>query len=49
MIDLLGGALLVSKKRIDELVAEARENSPRNDRKTAPGRKARAVKGRKRK
>jgi hypothetical protein len=37
--DVMRGILLVSKKRLDELVLEAKENSPRNGDPHAPGQK----------
>jgi hypothetical protein len=47
--EAMRGVMSVSKERIDELVVEARENSPRKGKKNAPGRKAGSVKRRKRK
>jgi hypothetical protein len=41
--DVMRGVLAVSKKRLDELVQEAKEKSPRNGNPHAPGQK-RAVK-----
>jgi hypothetical protein len=37
--DVMRGILSVSKKRLDELVHEAKENSPRNGDSHAPGQK----------
>jgi hypothetical protein len=47
--EVMRGVLAVPKKRLDELVAEARNNSPRNGKNNAPGRKAGALKRHKRK
>lgn len=47
--EVMRGVLSVPKKRLDELVAAAKENSPRNGNGSAPGRKAATVKRRKRK
>jgi hypothetical protein len=44
--DVMRGVLTVPKKRLDELVREAKDNSPRNGDPHAPGQK-RAVKRRK--
>lgn len=44
--DVMRGVLAVSKTRLDELVQEAKENSPRNGNPHAPGQK-RIVKRRK--
>jgi hypothetical protein len=46
--EVMRGVLSVPKKRLDELVAEAKESSPRNGNRSAPGRKAATVKTRKR-
>jgi hypothetical protein len=47
--EVMRGVLSVPKKRLDELVAAARETSPRNGNRRAPGRKAGALKRRKKK
>jgi hypothetical protein len=47
--EVMRGVLSVPKKRLDELVAEAKETSPRNGNRNAPGRKAGTLKRRKRK
>jgi hypothetical protein len=47
--EVMRGVLAVPKKRLDELVAAARETSPRNGNRSAPGRKAGAIKRRKKK
>jgi len=47
--EVMRGVLSVPKKRLDELVAAAKETSPRNGNRSAPGRKAKPVKKRKKK
>jgi hypothetical protein len=47
--EVMRGVLSVSKERLDELVEAARENSPRNGNRLAPGRKAGIIKRRKNK
>lgn len=37
--EVMRGVLAVPKKRLDELVSEAKENSPRNGNPHAPGQK----------
>jgi hypothetical protein len=46
---VMRGVLSVPKKRLDELVADAKETSPRNGNQSAPGRKAATRRRRKRK
>jgi hypothetical protein len=46
--EVMRGVLSVPKKRLDELVAAAKETSPRNGNRSAPGRKSASVKRRKR-
>ena len=45
--DVMQGILSVSKTRLDELVREAKENSPRKGDPHAPGQKRRILKPRK--
>jgi hypothetical protein len=47
--EVMRGVLSVPKKRLDELIAEAKDTSPRRGNKNAPGRKAGTLKRRKRK
>jgi hypothetical protein len=47
--NVMRGVLSVPKKRLDKLVAAAKETSPRNGDRNAPGRKAATAKKRKRK
>lgn len=47
--EVMRGVLSVSKTRVDELVAKAKENSPRKGKRNAPGRKSGALNRRKRK
>jgi len=46
--EVMRGVLSVPKKRLDELVAAARETSPRNGNRSAPGRNAAKTRKRKR-